>query len=139
MVLVIVGLMSSAVVMTLPKDPAASRTLSETLIKRLNKTAQESLLAAKPAAFGASKTAYALYDYDGIDWNVKTEKAWPDAVTISLHKDGEEVKLSETLTPLIVFEPTGSSSVFTLTLSDFDGRYVLSSIGDGRVVMESGR
>jgi len=45
LVLVIIGLMSSAVVMTLPKDPPASRALSDILLKEFNRNAQDSLLA----------------------------------------------------------------------------------------------
>jgi len=37
------------------------------------------------------------------------------------------VTLTDKLVPLIIFEPTGNSTVFSLTLSDFDGRYVLLS------------
>lgn len=136
--LVIIGLMTSAVVMTLPKAPPASRAVSETLLKRLNQTAQESLLSGRPAAFGLSKSSLTLYTYDGEDWTAVQSKSWPDVLTVSLRQDGEDVKLAEKPVPLILFEPTGNSSVFTLTLSDFDGRYTLSSNGDGRVVLGRG-
>ena len=138
LVLVIIGLMSSAVVMSLPKDPPASQAVSEGLLKRFNQTAQTSLLSGETAAFGASKTALVMYGYDGTDWIVADTVNWPDDLRVSLQKDGQDIKLTQDTPPLIIFEPTGSSSVFTLTLSDFEGRYVLSSKGDGRVLLESG-
>jgi len=138
MVLVIIGLMSSAVIMTMPKDPPASREVSDALVNRLNQLAQDSLLSGQPAAFGMSKSNLSFYRYDGEDWAAGETQNWPSDLTVSLSKDGEEVKLTDEAVPLILFEPIGSSSVFTLTLSDFDGRYRLSSRGDGRVVLESG-
>lgn len=136
--LVIIGLMSSAVIMSLPKDPPASRAVSEGLLKRFNQTAQTSLLSGETAGFGTSKTALVLYGYDGTDWTVADTVSWPDDLRVSLEKDGQDIKLTDDTQPLIIFEPTGSSSVFTLTLSDVEGRYVLSSKGDGRVLLESG-
>jgi len=138
MVLVIIGLMSSAVVMTFPKDPPASRAISEQLVTRLNQSAQNSLLSAAPSAFGISKSAYSFFSYDGTEWIAATSKDWPKELTLELRKEGSAVKLADDPVPLILFEPTGTSSVFTLTISDFDGRYVLSSKGDGRVTLESG-
>lgn len=138
LVLVIIGLMSSAVVMSLPKDTATSRAVSEGLLKRFNQTAQTSLLSGETAAFGASKTALIMYGYDGTDWITADTMSWPDDLNVRLEKDGQNIKLTEDTQPLIIFEPTGSSSIFTLTLSDFEGRYVLSSKGDGRVLLENG-
>lgn len=136
--LVIIGLMSSAVVMSLPKDPPASRAVSEGLLKRFNQTAQNSLLSGETAAFGASKKALVSFAYDGADWIASDSLSWPDGLRINLEKDGQDVKLTDEALPLIIFEPTGNSSVFTLTVSDFDGLYILSSQGDGRVLLESG-
>ena len=85
-----------------------------------------------------SKSNLTFYSYDGEDWTSGHTQDWPDELTFSLSKDGEEVKLTDESIPLILFEPTGSSSVFTLTLSDFNGRYQLSSAGDGRVILGSG-
>ncbi len=138
MVLVIIGLMSSAVVMTFPKNPPASRAVSDALVKQLNHTAQESLMSGAPAAFGLSKTRYSFFGYNGTDWTEASSQKWPESLTLSLSKDGEDIKLTDTAVPLVIFEPTGTSSVFTLTLSDFNGRYVLASKGDGRVTLGSG-
>lgn len=138
MVLVIIGLMSSAVVMTFPKDPPPSRAVSDALVKRLNQTAQDSLLSGSPAAFGLSKTSFSFYSYNGSEWAEASSQKWPQGLTFTLRKAGEDIKLGDSSVPLIIFEPTGVSSVFTLTLSDFDGRYVLSSNGDGRVTLGDG-
>jgi len=97
LVLVIIGLMSSAVVMTLPKDPPASRALSDTLLKEFNRNAQDSLLSARSAAFGVSKSSYAFYDYDGAEWISKDAQSWPDALQIHLIKEGEAVTLTDKL------------------------------------------
>jgi type II secretory pathway pseudopilin PulG len=138
MVLVVIGLMSSAVVISLPKDPPKSRAMSEALHTQFNQAAQESLLSATPVAFGANAERYAFYKYDGLTWMAAPAQDWPKDIKIALNVDGDDVKFAETLSPLVVFEPTGDSSVFTLNLSDFDGRYTISSMGNGRIIFESG-
>lgn len=87
LVLAIIGLMSSAVIMSLPKDPPASRAVSEGLLKRFNQAAQTSLLSGETLAFGASKTALVSYGYDGTDWIAADSLRWPDDLRISLEKE----------------------------------------------------
>lgn len=137
MVLFIIGLISGAVVMTLPKEPPAAKQMAEGLTQQLNMAAQESLLSGAPFALGVSEIGYSFLTYNGTEWVNTASQDWADGLTAQLTKDGEPIKLTEAALPHILFEPTGSSSVFALSLSSFEASYSLSSLGDGRVTLAS--
>lgn len=132
----IIGLVSSAVVMNLPKDPPAAKQMAEGLTRQLNIAAQESLLSGTPFALGVSERGYSLLTYDGTDWVTTDSREWADDLEAKLTKNGESIKLTEEPLPHILFEPTGVSSVFALSLSNFEASYSLLSLGDGRVALE---
>lgn len=135
-VMVIIGLMTSAVVLTLPKDKAVVNVYAEDLVRDINGAAQASLLSGKMAALGVSEKAYAIYAYEDDAWVSKREGDWPDGVFVTFEKDKAELQLTEEIVPLALFEPTGQSTVFDLTLRNHDKVLKLSSQGDGRVVMD---
>ncbi len=123
--------------MNLPRAAPQAKALSAQLIKQLNNTAQQSLISGSPTGFGLSKQGYGFYNYDGENWVLRSSENWPDDITPDVTVDSESLKLSAELLPLVIFEPTGGSSVFTLSLKTFNAEYNFSSIGDGRVVLES--
>lgn len=134
-VLVIIGLMSGVVMMTLPDRTPPEEALGEALLMRLNAAAEDSLMTGQPKAFGVSSKSYGLYEYIDAKWEISGEAEWPETVTASLEKDGNRVELKSKLAPLVSFDPTGLSSVFDLTLNGDDMSLCLSSIGDGRVTL----
>lgn len=134
-VMVIIGLMTSAVVLTLPKDKAVVNAYAEDLVRDLNGAAQASLLSGKMAALGVSEKAYAIYAYEDEAWVPKRTGDWPDGVFVTFEKDAAKLKLNEEIVPLALFEPTGQSTIFDLTLRNHDKELRLSSAGDGRVVL----
>ncbi|MEE9346884.1 MAG: GspH/FimT family pseudopilin [Robiginitomaculum sp.] len=133
-VLVIIGLMSSAVIMSMPREKPAAIVQGDWLLTALNRAAQSSIISGKPTGFGVSTDAYALYKFEDEHWAIVQEGQWPDALNVKFKKQGQEIKLGETLAPSIVFDPTGVSTIFSLSLSDGQARKTLSSIGDGRIV-----
>ena len=138
-VMVIIGLMTSAVVLTLPKDKAVVNAYAEDLVRNINGAAQASLLSGKMAALGVSEKAYAIYAYEDEAWVPKRTADWPEGVFVTFEKDETKLKLTEDIVPLAWFEPTGQSTVFDLTLRNHDKVLRLSSQGDGRVVLGGGQ
>jgi len=133
--MVIIGLMTSAVVLTLPQDKAVVNIYAENLLRDLNGAAQSSLLTGKTAALGVSEKAYAIYAYENEDWVPKRMEDWPEGVFVTFEKDAAKLELTEDVVPLALFEPTGQSTFFALTLRNHDKELRLSSKGDGRVVL----
>lgn len=130
--------MSSAVVMTLASDAPKSRSFAEQMTKTLNQAAQESLLSGEPFALGFSNQGYALMRYGEAGWRAETPLPWGDEIEADLSASGQKKPLTDTLLPYVLFEPTGNSQIFELSLRDEDGSYILSSQGSGRVVMRQG-
>ena len=136
-VMVIIGLMSSAVVMTLPRDKPAAVTAATALNNELNMAAQNSLLSGQMAALALSKNGYGIQMASGDEWTTIARRSWPDNVRVDFTRGGQSVDLPEDALPLVLFEPTGLGTVFTLTLSDTAVDVVLRGPGDGTVTMAS--
>lgn len=134
-VLVVIGLISSAVILTLPGEKPAIETYSKTMVKEINGAAQTSLLTGETTALGLSETAYAVLIYREGQWQSNGARELPEGTKLSFEKEGANVRLSDKMLPLGVFEPTGTANVFTVTLRSSDGRYDLISAGDGRLVL----
>lgn len=132
-VLVIIGLMSSAVILTMPGNKPQLIVQSDALIAEVNALAQSSLITGRPKALGLSQDAYALMSFENGRWEVLTQTKFPSEVHLVLEREDVSVKLPATLLPLIVFEPTGLSTAFDLTLSDTERSMTLQSAGNGRV------
>ena len=135
-VLVIIGLMASAVVMTLPRDKPAIDAQSQALASSLNAAAQSSLVTGRPHGFGVSKNQFAIFEFVDAEWVQTQAMDRPGAVSVELKKDDILIKLSEELVPLVVFEPTGLSTPFELVLTQDRRTETLSSSGNGEVILE---
>ena len=135
-VLVIIGLMTSAVVMTLPREKPAIDAQAQTLTSSLNAASQSSLVTGRPFAFGLSKDQFAVFEFEDGEWVQRQLMDRPDALSVDLRKNDIRIKLSEEIVPVVVFEPTGLSTPFSLTLTQGRRTEVLSSTGDGRVILE---
>ena len=135
-VLVIIGLMASAVVMTLPRDKPAIDVQSQALVSSLNAAAQSSLVTGRPHGFGVSKYQFAVFEFADGEWVQIQAMDRPGALSVELKKNDIQIKLSEELAPLVVFEPTGLSTQFELVLTQDRRTETLSSSGNGQVVLE---
>ena len=135
-VLVIIGLMTSAVVMTLPREKPAIDVQAQTLTSSLNAASQSSLVTGRPFAFGMSKDQFAVFEFEDREWVQRQLMDRPDALSVDLRKNDIPIKLSEEIVPIVVFEPTGLSTPFSLTLTQGRRTEILSSTGDGRVILE---
>ncbi len=131
----IIGLISSVIILTRPPDKPAVQIHAEALVRSVNVAAQDSLLSGKPAALAISGDGYQLLTYANGAWEPLSAATDWEPIRARLTKDGAEIKLTRKRVPLAVFEPTGQSTIFSLTLSGEDDIYVLQSGGDGRLTM----
>lgn len=134
----IIGLVSSTVILTLPGKTPAVEAFAKQLAQETNIMAQDSLLTGTPAALGVSENGYALMTFENNIWETRGERPAPDGVNLTFEKETTKIKLTDGITPLAIFEPIGQATVFVLTISDFDRTFRLESRGDGRVVLETG-
>lgn len=136
-VLTIMGLMAAVVILNIPtrKDDAV-KDYGDTLLLSLNRTAQESLLTGQVHAFEPMRDGYRFSVFDGEVWQAGAEINWPDNSRIIFTKETARIDLPKTYTPLILFEPTGGNTPFTLSLQSRDKSYRLASTGDGRVFQD---
>lgn len=133
-VLFIIGLMTSAVFLTRPSSKAPETVFAERLVKEMNGAAQMSLITGQPVAMNLSKTDYALSRFDGDGWRPEQTGVWP--TRINFEREGRKVELKDEAVPLVVFEPTGGATVFSLHIQGDEQDYRLVSTGNGRVTLE---
>ena len=137
-VLLIIGLMSSAVILTLPEDKPEIESFAETLVGDLNSAAQESLLSGRPTGLGLSEDTYAILSFNDGEWQTVKELDWPERAYAKFSKDEVNIDLPEDLTPVAIFEPIGQATVFKLTVEKDNNAFQLESKGDGRVTLGVG-
>jgi len=139
-VLVIIGLMSSAVILTFPDKKSGVEVQAQNLLRTVNAVSEEALISGQSTAFGVSREAYAFYVFDQDEWQVRDEIKWDADARPEFTLSDTRFELPEKLAPLIVFEPIGLSEPFTLTVSDVSkgGKnldYIFVSDGNGSIRM----
>ena len=135
-VLVVVGLMSSAVVMTLPKPKSALDKQAVLLTAHLNALAQDGLIAGQVTAAGFSTEGYKLYSFTNGLWAERYAGHWSEPYRLHFKRADTKVKLTKEISPSLVFQPTGLSTPFEFTLEDRRAKYALMTSGSGRVEMK---
>lgn len=116
-----------------PKSPTQIQ--AESLIRDLNAMAQDGLISGEVRGFGLTEKKFSFYAYNGEDFISAGGSNWSDEIKPGLTRNGEKLKLPETLSPQIIFEPTGLNTPFRLDLSGREDRYELRSEGNGRIIL----
>lgn len=132
-VLVVIGLMSSVVILSMEPPKPALEKQAERLTSELNALAQDGLISGSVNAAGFSKDGYALYTFENSEWTERVKGEWQDSYRLTLTRASAKLDMPKTVEPIIMFQPTGLSTPFELTLSDRDMTYALKTEGDGRV------
>ena len=132
-VLVVIGLMSSVVILSVPKPKSSLEKQAVLLTGQLNALAQDGLISGSVKAAGFSKDGYALYAFENSEWTERVSAEWENSYRLSLTRTSATLEIPKTTEPIMVFQPTGLSTPFELTLSDRDMSYTVSTSGDGRV------
>jgi len=132
-VLFIIGLVSAAIVLSMPEPKTELEKQAEQLTVRLNAMAQDSLVTGKVSAVGITQDGYALYHFAEGEWEPFQSEAWAGNYRISLQRDNVELELPEEETPGILFYPTAQSNAFEIEISDGGSEHKIISFGDNRV------
>lgn len=134
-VLFIIGLMSAAVVLAFPKPKSALEQQAATLASQLNALAQDGLITGSVNAAGFSNDGYALYTFENSEWTERASGEWQDSYRLTFTRASAKLDMPKEKEPIIMFQPTGLSTPFELTLADRDLKFSLKTEGDGRIAL----
>lgn len=132
-VLVVIGLMSSVVILSVPQPKSPLDRQAELLTGQLNALAQDGLISGFVTAAGFSKDGYQLYAFEGSEWTERASAEWQDSYRMTLTRSSARLDMPKKAEPIILFQPTGLSTPFKFTLSDDETKYALTTSGDGRI------
>ena len=133
-VLVIMGLLATAVILTLPDGRISLAQESERFAARLLRAREESLLANRQVRVSVSSSDYRFDIRDGRDWRALDQApfspmAWADETRVAA-LGGERA---------VIFEPTGQASGAEFTLGRRAAGYVVSVDIAGNVAVHATR
>ena len=134
-VLIIIGLMTSIVILTVPTPKSTLDKQAEFMVGSLNQLAQNSIITGKVSAAGFSQLGYVLYEYADDEWQELSSNEWGESYRLRYTRADARLDVPEDAAPSILFQPTGLSTPFELVMSDNDREYTLVTSGDGRVVL----
>ena len=134
-VLIIIGLMTSIVILTVPTPKSTLDQQAEFMVGSLNELAQNSIITGKVGAAGFSQSGYVLYQFADDEWQELTSNEWGESYRLRYTRADARLDLPKEAAPSILFQPTGLSTPFELVMSDNDIAYTLLTSGDGRVVL----
>ena len=132
-VLVVIGLMSSVVILSMPQPKSGLDKQAARLTGELNALVQDGLISGRVTAAGFSKDGYSLYAFEDSEWNERVSREWGEDYRLGLSRASKRLDMPKTTEPIIVFQPTGLSTPFEFTLSDSETKYALKTAGDGRI------
>jgi general secretion pathway protein H len=132
-VLVIIGLMSSVVILSMPQPKSDLDKQAALLAGQLNALAQDGLISGSVTAAGFSEDGYALYAFENSEWTERASGEWAESYRMTLERASVKLDLPKKADPIMIFEPSGLSTAFEFTLSDRETKYALTTSGDGRI------
>lgn len=134
-VLIIIGLMSAVVLLSVPTPKSTLDKQAQLMVGSLNQLAQNSIINGRVSAAGFSQSGYVLYEYNEDAWQELASDDWDESYRIQYKRAESPLDLPKEASPSIIFQPTGLSTPFELTMSDRETDYTLAAQGDGRVVL----
>lgn len=134
-VLVVISLISALVILSIPTPKTSLDKQAELMVGTFNKMAQESIITGRVSAVGLDRDGYALFEFADDEWQEIISDDWDDNYRLKYKRAGADLDLPKEMQPSILFQPTGLSTPFELSLSDKDMAYTLLGEGNGRVVL----
>ena len=134
-VLVIIGVMTAAVVVAMPRDPAPAEADARAFAEAAHRAARSTLLDGRTRGMSVSDNGWELRRYTELGW--QTALSGETAQRLHLTVDGTDIELQPDPLPLLLWEPTGGANTFELefdALRDADWRVVGNA--QGEVVVE---
>lgn len=148
-VVLIVGLLAGTVAFTAPGTGGRPRDDARKLAARTTLIGQESIVSGLPMGLKLTHEGYAFFRMDAGVWKEMTgERAfqrhtWSPELVVQVGHVEKPHPLSPTLTgpapetPNVVFDPTGLSTPFIVSLASGDEVYVVSKNEKGEVVVRA--
>lgn len=136
-VLLIIALMTTVVLMSSRRQEPEIKAQGKLILRQFDILGQDSIISGKAQAFGLTEDSYVFYTFSDDQWTVTSENEWPEDATIQFFREDIEIDLPDDPIPLILFDPVGLSTPFTLEIAGDEGTLVLTGEGDGRVYMET--
>jgi len=136
-VLVIISLMTAVVLMSVPSRKPIMEEAGKSILRQFSLAAQDSIISGQSRAFGFYEDAYIFYRFDDGEWVLETETPWPRDISLEFYKDAVKIDIPEEPVPLVVFEPIGLSTPFSLWIESDERTLVFSSDGNGEVDLET--
>ena len=136
-VLLIIALMTSVVLVSSRQKPSEIEAQGRQILQQFDMLSQDTIVSGQPRAFGLTSDGYVFYEYAENEWRVSSETEWPEDATIQFFREDIEIDLPPEPIPMILFEPLGLSTPFSLEIAGDEGTLILSGEGDGRVFMET--
>jgi len=144
-VLVIISLLSSVVVLTLPTGGGSLRDDARALAAQLKLASQESIIRGAATGVVISPEGYAFYRLQAGKWTAFTgervfqPRTWRKGViadvartaNIAPRAPGEE----KAVLPSLVFDPTGVTAPFAVSLAEKDERFEIVTNAKGEVLV----
>jgi len=135
-VLLIISLMTGVVLLSRPQAQNPVEAQGKSMLRQFAQASEDSIVKGQPQAFGLYEDGFVFFEFLDGDWVGKGEQEWPDQMSVSFFKDDIEIDLPEDPIPLVLFEPTGLSTPFSLWLEGGNHTLIFSSEGDGRINLE---
>jgi general secretion pathway protein H len=137
----ILGLLSAAVVMTLP-DSQLARSEAQRFVARVTLAAQDSIIDGAPRGMAVDARGYRFFRYRHGQWTPiegREELApaqWTEDVKVSGHM-AAPADDTAAIKPGVVFNPTGLVTPFSIDFADAAGRHTVVGGATGEVALVS--
>jgi len=132
-VLFIIGLMSSSVILLMPKSSSDLDAQAKKLTFEFNALIHDSLVTGKVASVGFSDNGYAFYSFDNNQWEKRNFTEWPENISLEMYQSSKKLNIPENTMPIFFFQPNGIITPFKIKISDSDSIYTFSSNINGGV------
>lgn len=132
-VLVIIGLMSAAVVVSMRGPDTSEQDFADNFVLQLNRLAKESIYTGRINALSVSEEGLHLMSYVNREWITLEEFSFESTISAELFIEDETVDIPKEPAPLILFEPTGEVTDFVLTVDGLGTDLSLFRNDDGAI------
>ncbi len=147
-VLLIIGLLSGAVIMTRPTPKAPEIIQAEAISVALGQAMQTAIITGQPRGFGLDEAGYGFYLFEDGQWIETLQTAqWGPDIDVSFTLEGRTIDLPKERSEgaedgrivQVLLEPIGQMSHFSLTLNGADTQRIITSDGSGEIVVTERR
>lgn len=132
-VLVIIGLMSVSVVLSMRPPEPPENSFRDDLVLLLNQEAKAAIYTGQTRALSVSEDGLHIMIYRDNQWSITQDFPFVSGVSARLNIGEEKIDIPEDPVPLILFEPAGEITEFALNIRGVGADIDLFNAPDGTV------